>query len=530
MDNARLSILSALAVVALSSLLLRCSDSSGSSGGTDQGTETMTDDTGSGESGESTDDTSPEESTASGTVELTDTGSETEEDTVFTPGGVNTGEVCGNQVDDDEDGYMDCADSECVGDASCVATDEVCDDGVDNDLDGRVDCADADCDNRIDCQEDCINGIDDDGNGLMDCEDPACMGQHPACGEVCGDSVDNDGDNRVDCDDEDCEAQAPCATVPVDGGVGDGGDSPTGMICAYNGAEPHVCECADTRDNDTDNVIDSNDLHCFGPFDDDEGSYATGIPGDNNGDKGNIECPFDGNSGIGNDDVCCNPADPNTNVTPNGCDDQACCEIDVNGNTSGEFVFVMGECVFAPECGEEGTHGCACETQADCDEGQHCLMDRNTGPGFCSTCEPCESNEVCANPCDCGEFCFGGFTRPPEECGSVDADTDVDTDVDTDADTDGDTDTDTDADTDGDTDVDTDTDADTDTEVDTGGPSCPNDLTACPNGDECPFGYNCVSGCCYAQCADGVAPCTVTEDCGPYEVCITGCCILFQPV
>ena len=30
-----------------------------------------------------------------------------------------------------------------------------------------------------------------------------------------------------------------------------------------------------------DGVADAEDLKCFGPFDDEESSYATGIPGDN---------------------------------------------------------------------------------------------------------------------------------------------------------------------------------------------------------------------------------------------------------
>ena len=112
--------------------------------------------------------------------------------------------------------------------------------------------------------------------------------------------------------------------------------------------------------------VNGLDLQCFGPFDD-EASYATGIPGDNKGAKGNIECPFDGNSGPGNDGVCCNLQNPSQNVTPNGCDSHGCCEIDVNGNLSGEHVYVSGACSFAPACGGAGTLGCACDSSAGCD-------------------------------------------------------------------------------------------------------------------------------------------------------------------
>ena len=53
---------------------------------------------------------------------------------------------------------------------------EVCGDGIDQDCDGLVDCEDADCFFDAPCVEDCSNGIDDDGNGLADCDDIGCVG------------------------------------------------------------------------------------------------------------------------------------------------------------------------------------------------------------------------------------------------------------------------------------------------------------------------------------------------------------------
>lgn len=55
-----------------------------------------------------------------------------------------------------------------------------CGDGVDNDLDGRVDCEDGDCWDIAGCIEDCISGADDDGDGLIDCADDDCFGL-PGC-------------------------------------------------------------------------------------------------------------------------------------------------------------------------------------------------------------------------------------------------------------------------------------------------------------------------------------------------------------
>ena len=53
------------------------------------------------------------------------------------------------------------------------------------------------------------------------------------------------------------------------GGTG-GGKIPIGMA-----------QCSDGKDNDGDGKVDYNDPECVGPLDNDEGSFATGIPGDN---------------------------------------------------------------------------------------------------------------------------------------------------------------------------------------------------------------------------------------------------------
>jgi len=382
-------------------------------------------------------------------------------------------ENCANRIDDDGDGAVDCVDPDCRENELCGSNPELCTDGLDNDLDGAVDCTDSDCAGNPVCTEDCTNGVDDDGNGAIDCNDRECRGIHPDCGEICGDGLDNDDDGDVDCNDSDCfDVIPPC-----------GDTNPDGTICAYGEDEPHVCECADGEDNDGDGQVDSNDLHCFGPFDDDEESYATGIPGDNMGSHADKECPFDGNSGPGNDGVCCNLDNPEQNVTPNGCDNLGCCEIDVNGNGTGEYVYVRDDCVFAPDCGQEGQHGCACSADSDCDSGQFCVPDNDSGDGFCSTCQPCEPNLQCTNTCECGELCYGGFSQPEEECGGGGPD-----------------------------------------------PVCPTGVSECPNGDadcDSAAGEGCISGCCYASCPEGLIACQSSADCpqDPLHYCITGCCI-----
>ena len=59
-------------------------------------------------------------------------------------------------------------------------------------------------------------------------------------------------------------------------------------------------QCSDGKDNDGDGKIDFGDPECVGPLDNDEGSFATGIPGDNS-DACKQDCFFDGNSGAGDD-------------------------------------------------------------------------------------------------------------------------------------------------------------------------------------------------------------------------------------
>jgi hypothetical protein len=365
-------------------------------------------------------------------------------------------------------------------------------------LDRKVDCQDSDCAAELRCVEDCVNEKDDNGDLLIDCDDPVCKGISPACGEVCGDHMDNDSDELVDCDDPDCAQLDP----PCGDDTDSGNDSGGGAMCDYaNSGAEHPCACDDGLDNDTDGQNDEDDLQCFGPFDDDEATYATGIPGDNNGSKGNKECPFDGNSGVGNDDICCNQEDPSQNVTPNGCDNKGCCEVDVNHNGTGEHVWVGENCAFSPACGNGSTEGCSCANIDECDPGQFCLSDGDDGPFYCSLCEACTSNAECENPCSCGETCFAGFQRPAEECG-VQADTD------------------------------TDTQGSTDTN-DVG--NCPVGHDSCPNGSaDCSATANevCLSGCCYATCPAGVTPCEATAECPTDKdyYCVTGCCIEAGPV
>jgi hypothetical protein len=92
----------------------------------------------------------------------------------------NTVETCGDWLDNDCDGLVDCADPACSG-----VVPEACGDTLDNDCDGFADCADGDCGPAGD--EDCSDGLDNDCDGQIDCADSDCCGWPPpnACCPNC---------------------------------------------------------------------------------------------------------------------------------------------------------------------------------------------------------------------------------------------------------------------------------------------------------------------------------------------------------
>lgn len=118
------------------------------------------------------------------------------------PGAEASNALCSNMVDEDTNGYADCADYWCrdsVAVTVCGALENsvsTCTDMVDNPespgnpssaaLDGLVDCQDPDCFKnpalvgvcpalRFETGADCQDDQDNDGDGLKDCADPDCL-------------------------------------------------------------------------------------------------------------------------------------------------------------------------------------------------------------------------------------------------------------------------------------------------------------------------------------------------------------------
>ena len=103
----------------------------------------------------------------------------------------NSGLLCSDGQDNDQDGLTDCFDPSCFSfcDESKAG---LCSDGRDNDLDGTTDCNDSSCSATADCVEQgverCTDGQDNDLDGATDCDDDGCCGLeecHNA--DLCGD-------------------------------------------------------------------------------------------------------------------------------------------------------------------------------------------------------------------------------------------------------------------------------------------------------------------------------------------------------
>jgi hypothetical protein len=225
-----------------------------------------------------------------------------------------------------------------------------------------------------------------------------------------------------------------------DGGAVAGEDSGGG---GGGRCEPAKAQCNNCIDDDKDGLTDGSDPHCAGPLDDDEATFSTGIPGDNQDDK-KQDCFFDGNSGMCQVHTCCllpAPCDeetygifnPETDcaladscvedcvpLTPPGCDCFGCCTICAPGN--GECFDILISTAISPDCdvNDLGSDACVkcvksevcsapdcdpdacilCPGQSDDDLPPGCDGDNQCpGGATCKTSGDCEGNDYCSNEC-----------------------------------------------------------------------------------------------------------------------------------
>lgn len=170
------------------------------------------------------------------------------------------------------------------------------------------------------------------------------------------------------------------------------------------GSTTTTTQCNDGIDNDGDGLIDGLDPECTGPWDNDESSFATGIPGDNKDPKWQ-DCFFDGNSGAGDDGCrygtdCLYGATPQQDptctvtqqcidycgaLTPNGCDCFGCCTVQKSDGSSVD-IFEVSSCSIANIDDTKACPRCTKNTQC-----------QNT----CGECELCPGKTAADLPASC---------------------------------------------------------------------------------------------------------------------------------
>jgi hypothetical protein len=175
-----------------------------------------------------------------------------------------------------------------------------------------------------------------------------------------------------------------------------------------------MTQCSDGIDNDHDGLIDSADPECTGPSDNDESSFATGIPGDNI-DPCKQDCFFDGNSGMGDD----------------GCQWQLNCDpLSKNARCPYDPSYVqkhMMECSTTASQSQKCIDNCRKYVPNGCDCFGCCAVPGAPTPihldptctaadfGDPTKCSPCTQVTQCLNTCGHCEICVGK-PNVPEDC------------------------------------------------------------------------------------------------------------------
>jgi len=215
-----------------------------------------------------------------------------------------------------------------------------------------------------------------------------------------GSGTDGDGtsDGTNDSGTSDGSGGTTQSTTSADGtSSGSGGSAGSGLLDPVElcgGA----CQCSNGIDDDGDGQSDGFDAECTGIADDDEGTFATGIPGDNQDPKWQ-DCFFDGNSGAG-DDGCRYHTDCLTGELPDSDPDcsvtQSCIDFCVERTPNGCDCF--GCCTFETADGPVSVQiGVTCDSANLDDE---------------KACPRCEPSTQCGNECGECELCPGKEELP----------------------------------------------------------------------------------------------------------------------
>lgn len=120
-------------------------------------------------------------------------------------------EICTDLIDNDDDGYVDCDDSDCDLDSSCAcSSDDEC--IYDSDCQTGFSCDMCTC-VKTGCSKDSGDECeyDSDCSENQECSSCSCVDITPVAeSEICDDEIDNDEDGDTDCADIDCTDDPAC--------------------------------------------------------------------------------------------------------------------------------------------------------------------------------------------------------------------------------------------------------------------------------------------------------------------------------
>jgi hypothetical protein len=228
-------------------------------------------------------------------------------------------------------------------------------------------------------------------------------------------------------------------------GAGTAGTGATGTAGGGGTYGVGTTQCTNGIDDDGDGLIDGFDPECTGAADNDESTFATGIPGDNRDPKWQ-DCFFDGNSGAGDDGCrystdCLTGALPLTDadctvtqqcldfcrpLTPNGCDCFGCCTVAQPGGSTVDIMEVatcslsnLSDTTACPRCTKSTQCGNTCgecelclgKTQADLPASCTPTGTGGTGAGGAPPVYTCDNGaQVCGpdSPCATSQYCSLG--------------------------------------------------------------------------------------------------------------------------